>query len=129
LVLLFSKFSLSGKLFSQNFQDFLFPSGNLNLRHSKYFCRLCLCFAFVIPKFYKHSVFFIQIRNCFYYRKPLRNFIFRRFNRNISLTSVPLADNLTSDEAQIVNGTFIVRTSGGGASKSMIGGIIDAITD
>lgn len=37
-------------------------------------------------------------------------------NRNISLTSVPLADNLTSDEAQIVNGTFIVRTSGGGAS-------------
>lgn len=38
--------------------------------------------------------------------------------RNISVTTVPLADNLTSDEAQIIVGTFIERTSGGDASIS-----------
>lgn len=37
-------------------------------------------------------------------------------NRNISITTVPLADNLTSDEAQINEGTYIIRTSGGEAS-------------
>lgn len=36
--------------------------------------------------------------------------------RNISLETVPLADNLSSDEAQFVSGSFLVRTSGGGAS-------------
>ena len=36
--------------------------------------------------------------------------------RNIQLTTVPLADNLTSDEAQINTGTYIARTSGGEAS-------------
>lgn len=36
--------------------------------------------------------------------------------RNIPITTVPLADNLTSDEAQINTGTFIIRTSGGEAS-------------
>lgn len=36
--------------------------------------------------------------------------------RNIEITTVPLADNLTSDEAQINTGTFILRTSGGEAS-------------
>lgn len=36
--------------------------------------------------------------------------------RNIQIETVPLADNLTSDEAQINTGTFIVRTSGGDAS-------------
>lgn len=36
--------------------------------------------------------------------------------RDISITTVPLADNLTSDEAQINTGTYIERTSGGEAS-------------
>ena len=36
--------------------------------------------------------------------------------RNIRITTVPLADNLTSDEAQINTGTYIARTSGGEAS-------------
>ena len=36
--------------------------------------------------------------------------------RNIPITTVPLADNLTSDEAQINTGTYIIRTSGGEAS-------------
>lgn len=36
--------------------------------------------------------------------------------RNIQIDTVPLADNLTSDEAQINTGTFIIRTSGGEAS-------------
>ena len=36
--------------------------------------------------------------------------------RNIPITTVPLADNLTSDEAQINDGLYIVRTSGGEAS-------------
>ena len=36
--------------------------------------------------------------------------------RNLQLTTVPLADNLTSDSAQIATGTFIIRTSGGEAS-------------
>ena len=36
--------------------------------------------------------------------------------RNIPITTVPLADNLTSDEAQINTGTFIIRTAGGEAS-------------
>lgn len=36
--------------------------------------------------------------------------------RNIPITTVPLADNLTSDEAQINQGTYIIRTSGGEAS-------------
>lgn len=36
--------------------------------------------------------------------------------RNIPITTVPLADNLTSDEAQVNTGTYIVRTSGGEAS-------------
>lgn len=36
--------------------------------------------------------------------------------RNIPITTVPLADNLTSDEAQINTGTYIARTSGGEAS-------------
>lgn len=37
-------------------------------------------------------------------------------NRNITINVVPLADNLTSDEAQINTGTFIIRASGGEAS-------------
>lgn len=37
-------------------------------------------------------------------------------NRNIQIDTVPLADNLTSDEAQLNTGTFIIRTSGGDAS-------------
>lgn len=36
--------------------------------------------------------------------------------RNIQITTVPLADNLTSDEAQINTGTYIIRTSGGESS-------------
>lgn len=38
--------------------------------------------------------------------------------RNIPITTVPLADNLTTDEAQINTGTYIDRTSGGEASIS-----------
>lgn len=38
--------------------------------------------------------------------------------RNIPITTVPLADNLTNDEAQINTGTYIIRTSGGEASIS-----------
>ena len=37
-------------------------------------------------------------------------------NRNIQITTVPLADNLTSDEAQVNQGTYILRASGGEAS-------------
>lgn len=36
--------------------------------------------------------------------------------RDITITTVPLADNLTSDEAQINTGTYISRTTGGEAS-------------
>ena len=36
--------------------------------------------------------------------------------RDIEIDTVPLADNLTSEEAQINTGTFILRTSGGEAS-------------
>ena len=36
--------------------------------------------------------------------------------RDIQITTIPLADNLTSDEAQINTGTYIDRTSGGEAS-------------
>lgn len=36
--------------------------------------------------------------------------------RDLEVTTVPLADNLTSDEAQINEGTYILRTSGGEAS-------------
>lgn len=36
-------------------------------------------------------------------------------NRNIQITTVPLADNLTSDQMQINTGTYIIRTSGGEA--------------
>ena len=36
--------------------------------------------------------------------------------RDIQITTVPLADNLTSDEAQINTGTYIIRTSGGESS-------------
>lgn len=36
--------------------------------------------------------------------------------RNIPIEVVPLADNLTSEEAQINTGTYIIRTSGGEAS-------------
>ena len=39
-------------------------------------------------------------------------------SRNIDITTVPLADNLTSDEAQLNTGTYIIRTSGGEASIS-----------
>ena len=39
-------------------------------------------------------------------------------NRNIYLETVPLADNLSTDEAQFVSGTFLTRTSGGGAPIS-----------
>lgn len=37
-------------------------------------------------------------------------------DRNIIITTVPLADNLTSDEAQINIGTYIIRTTGGESS-------------
>ena len=37
-------------------------------------------------------------------------------NRDIYIQSVPLADNLTSDEAQINIGTYLERTSGGSSS-------------
>lgn len=36
--------------------------------------------------------------------------------RNIQVETVPLADNLTSDVAQLNTGTFLIRTSGGGSS-------------
>ena len=36
--------------------------------------------------------------------------------RDLNVTTVPLADNLTSDEAQINTGTYIIRTAGGEAS-------------
>lgn len=36
--------------------------------------------------------------------------------RDLEVTTVPLADNLTSEEAQINTGTYIIRTSGGEAS-------------
>jgi len=36
--------------------------------------------------------------------------------RDIRLETVPLADNLSSDDAQFNQGTFLVRASGGGAS-------------
>lgn len=36
--------------------------------------------------------------------------------RNVTITTVPLADNFSSDEAQVNSGTFIARTSGGEAS-------------
>ena len=36
--------------------------------------------------------------------------------RNLTLETVPLADNLSSDDAQINTGTYILRTSGGEAS-------------
>lgn len=36
--------------------------------------------------------------------------------RNLEITTVPLADNFTSEEAQINQGTYILRTSGGEAS-------------
>lgn len=36
--------------------------------------------------------------------------------RNIAMETVPLADNLSSDDAQFVQGAFLVRTSGGSAS-------------
>ena len=38
--------------------------------------------------------------------------------RDLEIDTVPLADNLTSDEAQINTGTYILRTSGGEASIS-----------
>lgn len=37
-------------------------------------------------------------------------------NRNITIDTVPLADNLTSEEAQINTGEYIIRSSGGEAS-------------
>jgi hypothetical protein len=36
--------------------------------------------------------------------------------RNIVINSVPVADNLSSDESQILTGDFIIRTSGGSSS-------------
>ena len=39
-------------------------------------------------------------------------------SRDIQLTTVPLADNLTSSEAQLNTGTYIIRSSGGEASIS-----------
>lgn len=38
--------------------------------------------------------------------------------RDIQITTVPLADNLTSDEAQINTGEYVIRSSGGEASIS-----------
>lgn len=38
--------------------------------------------------------------------------------RNIQITTVPLADNLTSDKMQINTGTYVIRSSGGEASIS-----------
>lgn len=38
--------------------------------------------------------------------------------RDIEITTVPLADNLTSDEAQINTGEYVIRSSGGEASIS-----------
>ena len=39
-------------------------------------------------------------------------------SRNIQITTVPLADNLTSDQMQTNTGTYIVRSAGGDASIS-----------
>lgn len=51
------------------------------------------------------------------HRPPLTvNNISPDSSRNINITTVPLADNLTTDEAQINEGTFIIRSSGGEAS-------------
>ena len=36
--------------------------------------------------------------------------------RDLEITTVPLADNLTTEEAQINTGTYVIRTSGGEAS-------------
>ena len=48
-------------------------------------------------------------------------------SRNCQLNSVPLADNLTSDEAQVNDGTYIVRTSGGEASINDGGAFLSQI--
>ena len=54
------------------------------------------------------------------HRPPLtvNGFLPNPDTRNIALESVPLADNLSSDDAQFNQGTFIERTSGGDASIS-----------
>ena len=39
-------------------------------------------------------------------------------SRNIQIDTVPLADNLVSDESQVITGDFILRASGGDASIS-----------
>ena len=50
------------------------------------------------------------------HRPPLTvNYTSPDADRNINITEVPLATNLSSDEAQMVTGTFIQRASGGGA--------------
>ncbi len=36
--------------------------------------------------------------------------------RNIDLSTVPLAENLTSDQTQLNSGTYVIRSTGGGAS-------------
>lgn len=48
-------------------------------------------------------------------------------DRNLSLTEVPLAGNLSSDIAQIVTGAFIQRVSGGGASIEDGGAFLSTI--
>lgn len=37
-------------------------------------------------------------------------------SRNVSIETVPLAENLVSDESQVVTGSFVIRASGGDAS-------------
>ena len=39
-------------------------------------------------------------------------------NRNVLISSVPVADNIASDESQILTGDFVIRTSGGSSSIS-----------
>lgn len=48
-------------------------------------------------------------------------------DRNLSLTEVPLAGNLSSDIAQIVTGAFTQRVSGGGASIEDGGAFLSTI--
>lgn len=51
------------------------------------------------------------------YKPPLTvNGVSPDGSRNITISSVPVADNISSDESQILTGDFVIRTSGGSSS-------------
>ena len=72
-------------LFSDNCEDFLFPSAHLYLRHIQDFCCLSLRFALIIAQFYNLLVTALKVLNRLFKADPFGDFVLNIVNGHVKL--------------------------------------------